>query len=247
MASWKRLPRSSEPTHPTMPITTSLSATSPQFWNTCRDGDPTTPCAAVLCITALLEKRLLLTLKVTLLCCSLKQSHLILSLAPFFCTAFQPLCPKPAAMHFDATKAKNSALGLVEAMGWQSTTTRDNTTCGQNSWSSAPPAQLRCDATSPPFKLALTAQMQPPELPDLPVSLPTCPLPRSSPVLLSPSLAFARSVVPRWCTWRGDRRGQPITSTVQQARRNGGASHAANPTGFYSVRFIGQTGSPIYK
>jgi len=30
-----------------MPITTSLSATSPWLWNTSRDGDPTAPWAAV--------------------------------------------------------------------------------------------------------------------------------------------------------------------------------------------------------
>ena len=32
---------------PLCPLLTSLSATSPQLWDTCRDGDPTSPCAAV--------------------------------------------------------------------------------------------------------------------------------------------------------------------------------------------------------
>ena len=43
----KRPLRSSSPipAHPTMPITTSLCATSPWFWSTSRDGDPTTPWA----------------------------------------------------------------------------------------------------------------------------------------------------------------------------------------------------------
>ena len=46
-----------------MPSTTSVSATSPRFWSTSRDGDPTTPRAA-LCqhLTALSEKVFLLIL-----------------------------------------------------------------------------------------------------------------------------------------------------------------------------------------
>lgn len=41
-----------------MPITTSLSATSPQFWSTSRDGDPTTPWAALChCSTTLTEMK----------------------------------------------------------------------------------------------------------------------------------------------------------------------------------------------
>jgi len=40
-------PKANHSTPSPCPPTTSLSATSPRFWNTSRDGDPTTPCAAV--------------------------------------------------------------------------------------------------------------------------------------------------------------------------------------------------------
>jgi len=44
------------PSHPTMPIATSLSVTSPWFWNTSRHGDPTTPWAAHATALLLSEK-----------------------------------------------------------------------------------------------------------------------------------------------------------------------------------------------
>ena len=46
-SGWKRALRSPTQPIPPCPLTTSLSATSPQFWNTSRDGDPTTPWAAM--------------------------------------------------------------------------------------------------------------------------------------------------------------------------------------------------------
>lgn len=46
-SGWKRPLQSPNPTptHPTVLITTSLSATSLQVWDTPRDSDPTTPCS----------------------------------------------------------------------------------------------------------------------------------------------------------------------------------------------------------
>ena len=41
------IPKANHSTPSPCPPTTSLSATSPRFWNTSRDGDPTTLCAAV--------------------------------------------------------------------------------------------------------------------------------------------------------------------------------------------------------
>ena len=47
-----------QPTQP-CPLPTSLSATSPWFWNTSRDGDPTTSLGSPFqCLTALSEKKL---------------------------------------------------------------------------------------------------------------------------------------------------------------------------------------------
>ena len=50
------------PAHQYCPLPTSLSATSPRFWNTSRDGDsPTPPEQLCHCITALSEKKFVLT------------------------------------------------------------------------------------------------------------------------------------------------------------------------------------------
>ena len=74
-------PNSNPP--PPCPPTVSLSATSPRFLNTFRDGDPTTSLGILCqCLTALLEKKFLLVSKLNLSCRSLRPSPLILAPAP---------------------------------------------------------------------------------------------------------------------------------------------------------------------